>query len=102
MSLYEKAVAAFRSGATGEAAALAEELVRTSRASNDAVGEIDGLCMLARVALRQGDLRRVATLAGEARALALRQPEAALEQMPLHLQAAAARMQGDLRTARQL
>lgn len=102
MSLYEKALAAFRSGATSEAGSLAEELVRTSRASADLPGEIDGLCMLARIALRQGDLKRVALLAGEGRRLALRKKEPKLERMPLHLEAAAARMQADFRTARQL
>ena len=102
MSLYEDALAAFRSGATSEAASMAEDLVRTSRASEDLSGEIDGLCMLARVALRQGDLKRVAMLAGEGRGLALRKKEPRLEQMPLHLEAVAARMQGDFGTARQL
>src|SRR5438445_11139737 len=102
MSVYEDALAAFRSGATSEAASIAEDLVRTSRASEDVSGEIDGLCMLARVALRQGDLKRVAMLAGEGRALALRKKEPRLERMPLHLEAVAARMQGDFETARQL
>jgi hypothetical protein len=81
---------------------MAEALVRTSRASADLSGEIDGLCMLARIALREGDLLRVAMLAGEGRGLALRKKEPRLERMPLHLEAVAARMQGDFRTAREL
>jgi ATP/maltotriose-dependent transcriptional regulator MalT len=81
---------------------MAEELVRTSRASADLSGEIDGLCMLARIALRQGDLQRVAMLAGEGRVLALRKKVPKRERMPLHLEAVAARMQGDFVTARQL
>src|SRR5437016_13307525 len=92
MSLYEDALAAFRSGATSEAASMAEDLVRTSRASEDLSGEIDGLCMLARVALRQCDLKRVAMLAGEGRALALRKKEPRLERMPRDRDAVAERM----------
>ena len=102
MSLYENALAAFRSGATHEAASLAEELVNTSRASGHVSGEIDGLCMQARLALRQGDLQRVAMLAGKGRELALRSKERRLERMPLHLEAVAARMQADFSAARKL
>jgi uncharacterized protein YndB with AHSA1/START domain len=102
MSLYERALAAFRSGATDEASGFADELIAASRTSGDLVGEIDGLCMLSRVALRRGELQRVAELAEKARDLALQSKEGKLERMPLHLQAVAARMQGDFRLARQL
>src|SRR5690242_16072197 len=101
MNLYERGLAAFRSGATDEAASISEELIETSRASGDLPGEIDGLCMLGRVALRRGEVRRVAELAKEARDLARQNKEPSLERMPLHLQAVAARMQGDFRSARQ-
>lgn len=101
MNLYERALAAFRSGATDEAASLAEELIETSRASGDLPGEIDGLCMLGRVALRRGEVRRAAELAGAARDLARENKQPRVERMPLHLQAVAARMQGDFGSARQ-
>jgi tetratricopeptide (TPR) repeat protein len=101
MNLYETALAAFRSGATDDAASLAEELIATSRSSGDLPGEIDGLCMLGRVALRRCDIRRVAEVAEEARDLARQDKELRLERMPLHLQAVAARMQGDFGSARQ-
>src|SRR5579864_3643916 len=102
MNLYEDSLKAFRFGATDEAARLAEELIKTSRASGDLPGEIDGLCMLGRVALRRGQMHRLAELAGEARALAVHSDEPRLGRMPLHLQAVAARMDGDLRSARNL
>jgi tetratricopeptide (TPR) repeat protein len=101
MNLYERALAAFRAGANDQAASLAEELIQTSRASGELPGEIDGVCMLGRVALRRGELRRVAELAGEGRDLARQNEDPRLERMPLHLQAVAARMQGDFGSARQ-
>jgi tetratricopeptide (TPR) repeat protein len=102
MNLYERALASFRSGATDEAEGLTQELIRTSRKSGDRPGEIDGICMLARVELRRGDLPRVANLASEARNVAVHAKERRLERIPLHLQAAAARMQGNLGLAREL
>lgn len=102
MSLYEEALTAFRSGATDQAANLAAELVKASKATDDRTGEIDGLCMLARVALRRGQVHSVAELAGAARDLAVHGNEPRLERMPLHLQAVAARMDGDFRSARRL
>jgi tetratricopeptide (TPR) repeat protein len=65
-------------------------------------GQVDGLCMLARVALRRGDLSHVGALAGEARGLARRTRERRLERMPIHLQAVALRMHGDFSEARVL
>ena len=58
--------------------------------------------MMARVALRRGEYQRVAELAGEARDLARSGNERRLERIPLHMQAAAARMRGDLGPAREL
>jgi ATP/maltotriose-dependent transcriptional regulator MalT len=102
MGLYEEAVAAFRSGATGRAEDLALELLSQARDDGDAGGQVDGLCMLARVALRRDDLEHASALASEARALARRSGERSLERMPLHLQAAAIRMQGGYAEARVL
>jgi ATP/maltotriose-dependent transcriptional regulator MalT len=58
--------------------------------------------MLARVALRRGDLQHVAELAGEARAMARRSGERRLERMPIHMQAVAVRMSGQYSEARVL
>src|SRR3981081_3032222 len=102
MGLYEEAVAAFRSGATGRAEDLALELLSQARDDGDAGGQVDGLCMLARVALRRDDLEHASRLASEARALARRSGERSLERMPHHLQAAAVRMQGGYAEARVL
>jgi tetratricopeptide (TPR) repeat protein len=102
MNLYDSSLAAFRSGATDQAARLADELVRTARAASDVQGEIDGLCMIARVGLRRADFPRVAMFAAEARNLANDRNDRRLERMPLHLQAAAARMQGNFESAREL
>jgi tetratricopeptide (TPR) repeat protein len=84
--------AAFRSGDTERTRQLAEEL----RRSGD---EVTGLCWLARVALREGDLARVKDLAAQARELASDEEES---RMPLHIQAAAARMAGETDEARRL
>jgi tetratricopeptide (TPR) repeat protein len=92
MSLYDDAMAAFRRGDNDRARELAEELRRAGH-------EIEGLCMLARVALREGDADRVDELASEARRLATGEEE---ERMPLHLQAAAARVAGKTGEARRL
>ena len=102
VNLYNESLAAFRAGDTDEAARLAEELLSESRTSGDKLGEVDGLCMLARVALRRGELQLVAMLAGEGRAIAKGENESSIERMPLHLEAVAARMRGDFPTARQL
>jgi hypothetical protein len=102
MAIYEDAIAAFRSGATGRAEDLAVELLSEARDSGDANSQVAGLCMLARVALRRGDLERVGVLAGEARGLARRSGERRLERMPIHMQAVAFRMRADYSSARLL
>src|SRR5438876_5010583 len=91
-SLYDDAMTAFRAGDNERARELSEQL----RASGD---EVRGLCMLARVALREGDAQRVKKLASEARRHA-RDDES--ERMPLHLQAAGARVAGETEEARRL
>ena len=102
MGIYEDSIAAFRAGDTGCAEELALELLSRARDEGDIGGQVDGLCMLARVALRRGDLQRVAELAGGARALARRAGERRLERMPIHLQAVAVRMRGVYSEARVL
>jgi tetratricopeptide (TPR) repeat protein len=58
--------------------------------------------MLARVALREGDFATVIKLADGARECARAANDQRLERMPLHLQAVAARMTGNLAEARRL
>jgi ATP/maltotriose-dependent transcriptional regulator MalT len=58
--------------------------------------------MLARVALRRGDLEQTSVLAEQAHALARRAGERRLERMPIHMRAVAVRMRGDFSAARLL
>jgi hypothetical protein len=102
MATYQDAIAAFRTGATGEAEELALNLLAQTRDEADLMGQVDALCMLARVALRRGDLAHVGELAAEARSLARRAGERRLERMPIHMQAVATRMRGAYREARVL
>jgi len=102
MGIYEDSIAAFRTGETGRAEELALELLTQARDNGDMGGQVDALCMRARVALRRGDLQHVAELAGEARALARRSGERRLERMPIHMQAVGVRMSGDYSEARVL
>jgi ATP/maltotriose-dependent transcriptional regulator MalT len=100
MATYEDAIGAFRSGATGLAEALALGLLAQAREDGDLAGQVDAMCMLARVALRRGDLDHVGALAAEARGVARRTGERRLERMPIHMQAVATRMRGAYSEAR--
>jgi hypothetical protein len=102
MATYQDAVAAFRTGATGVAEELSLDLLALARDEGDLEGQVDALCMLARVALRRGDLARTGELAAEARSLARRAGERRLERMPIHMQAVATRMRGAYGEARLL
>jgi hypothetical protein len=62
MGIYEDSLAAFRAGETGRAEELALGLLSLAREDGDIRGQIDALCMLARVALRRGDLAHVSAL----------------------------------------
>ena len=72
MGIYEDSIAAFRSGETGRAEELALALLSQARDDGDVSDQVDALCMLARVALRRGELDHMKALAGEARGLARR------------------------------
>jgi tetratricopeptide (TPR) repeat protein len=91
---YEDRLAAFRCGDNVHAATLAGEALAAARAAGDHKASVDALCMLARVALRDGDLDRVAGLAQDAHEIAASADDARLLRMPLHLRAVAARMAG--------
>ena len=101
-SLYDEALTAFRVGKTTEARQLSELALERARADRSAAAEVDALCMLARVALREGKFERVAATAEEAAVVARNAGESKLQRMPLHMQAAAARMLHDYASARRL
>jgi len=100
VELIEEAMAAFRRGDTEHATRITDIALEVARKGQDARREVDALCMHARIALRLGELDRVVELAGEARAKAAGDPR--LERTPIHVQAVAARMRGDLASARDL
>jgi hypothetical protein len=99
---YEQSLAAFRAGDDAEAERLAALDLSAAEAADDAHARVDALCMLARVALRRGDLATVAARAEEAEQIAQSAGDRRLERMPLHLRAVAARMTGRAGEGRQL
>jgi hypothetical protein len=102
VSLIDESFAAFRAGENPRARALAEQARADAQGAGDVTAEVDALCMLARVALRDGALDDLATLATEARLLAGQSDTPRLQRIPVHMQAVAARMRGDSATARRL
>ena len=102
MGDYEEALDAFRSGDNEKARRLSGEALTAAERDRDHAGQVDALCMLARVALRENDFTRVRELADEARARARTAGDERLERMPVHMQAVAARMSGNLVEAREL
>jgi tetratricopeptide (TPR) repeat protein len=101
-AVYARGELAFRQGHNDQARTYFEGALRG--ASGDAAWEIRNraLAGLARVALREHDFAGVQRLATEARRLARKYSDKNLEWLPLHLQAAAARMLGDRVQARAL
>jgi tetratricopeptide (TPR) repeat protein len=95
-------LAAFRRGETDTAQRLALRELAAATAADDALGRVAALCLLARVALRRGDLAAVAERAREAAQLAESAGDRRLGRMPLHLRAVAARMSGSFDEAREL
>jgi tetratricopeptide (TPR) repeat protein len=102
MGRYEDALAAFRSGDNTQARRLSETLLTEARRSGNASDEVDGLCMLSRVALREHRLDDVKEHAEAAQQVADAQSDVRLGRMPLHMRAVAARISGDPATARRL
>jgi len=95
-------VSAFHAGDMQRTQALSRRALEAARASGDAAAEVDALCWLARVELAAHDYKGVERLAAEGAAIATRSGDLRNTRMPLHLQAAAARMAGDLPRARAL
>ena len=98
----DQALEAFRRGDDGEAERLAAAELKRALGESDTAARIDALCMLARIALRRNDLDTVLARAREARAAATAAGDRTMERMPLHLEAVANRMGGQLAEARTL
>jgi hypothetical protein len=99
---YDVTMDTFRRGENAEAGRLAQSDLTQAVAAGDVGGQVQALCMLARVALREGDLGAVKARADEARALAVDNGMPQLQRMPVHLQAVASRLGGNLSEAREL
>jgi hypothetical protein len=102
MGFSEKVRAAFRRGETDAVVRMSEAEIDRARAAADLANEVEALYMLARVAIRGGDLPGGQVRAEQALAVALRTGDRALEERPRHVLAAVARMSGDLSRAREL
>jgi len=99
---YEDALVAFRRGDNAGAARISQLDLDEATSGGDVQGSVDALCMLARVALRDGDLSEVESCAQRAHQLAQSAAERRLQRMPLHLRAVAARMAGRFDEGRNL
>lgn len=99
---YEETLQAFRRGDNDEARRLAQLDLDAAEQAGDHAGQVDALCMLARVALRQQDLDAVTSRACRAEEIARDAADQRLRRMPVHLQAVSARMAGDFGKARDL
>jgi tetratricopeptide (TPR) repeat protein len=101
-ALYREALEAFRRGDAEAARELSERSLALARGRDDAPAIVDALMGLARVALRESDFERVHALAREGRGLAQERGLTGSLVLPLHLDAEATRMGGDLEAARAL
>jgi tetratricopeptide (TPR) repeat protein len=99
---YEATLAAFRRGDNAEAQRLARLDLDQASENGDTGARLDALCMLARVALREGNLDEVEARALQAHSAASTAEDRRLLRMPLHLLAVAARMGGRHDEARDL
>jgi tetratricopeptide (TPR) repeat protein len=101
-ALYREGLEAFRRGDAAASRELNERSLALAREQDDAPAVVDALIGLARVALRESDFERVHALAREGRALAQERGLTESLVLPLHLDAEATRMEGDLEAARRL
>ena len=92
---------AFRQGDNDVAEALFTEGLSLATELDEQQLRVFGYADLARVALRRGDYATVRARSEEGRALAEAAGDRAAERMPVHMLAAAARMEGDLTRARE-
>lgn len=98
---FDQALEAFRRGDNAEAERIARADLEQC-GPDEVAARVDAMCMLARVALRSGDLQAVQSWAVRARAAAQSADDRKLERMPLHLEAVAARMSGEIDRSRDL
>ncbi|MBM2614196.1 tetratricopeptide repeat protein [Actinoplanes sp. LDG1-06] len=90
---------AFRRGDDHAVVRMSEAEIERARAAGDVAGEVEARYSLARVAIRDGDLKLGAARAVEALEVAERSGDRSLEERPRHVLAAVARMSGDLERA---
>jgi tetratricopeptide (TPR) repeat protein len=100
--LYRQGLESFRRGDAEAARVLNERSLALAREVDDAPAVVNALMGLARVALRENDFARVHALAREGRGLAEERGLTESLVLPLHLDAEATRMEGDLGAARRL
>jgi len=100
--LYREGADAFRRGDDARSLELNERSLALAREEGDVPAIVDALIGLARLALRDSDLERVHALAAEGRDLATARGLTKSLVLPLHLDAEATRMGGDLVKARAL
>jgi ATP/maltotriose-dependent transcriptional regulator MalT len=100
--LYGEGLDAFRRGETERSEELNERSLALAREADDGPAIVNALIGLARVALRREELERVHALAQEGRELATERGLTESLVLPLHLDAEATRMGGDLARAREL
>lgn len=99
---HGETLAASQLGDDDHAERLARADLHDATTSGDAAAEVDSHCMLARVALRRGDLHEVKERALEAAEVATGSGDARLERIPIDMLAVEARMSGRLAEAREL
>ena len=102
MGFSERVRSAFRRGDSDVVVEMSEAEIARARAADDAAGEVEARYSLARVAIRDGELKLGEARAREALEVALRSGDRSLEERPRHVLAAVARMSGDLVRAREL
>jgi len=100
MAFRDEAFAAIRRGETDVVARLSQTELARARAAGYVAGEVEALCMQARVALVGDDLAAAGSLAAEALSVAVRADDRGLGRGPIHILACVARMSGDLDSAR--
>ena len=102
MRLVEEAFEAFHRDDREVSAAAADAALALARESADAGLEAHALIAHARLALRRLDFTALRSLCEQALDAAQRSGDPAAARMPLHMRAEAARLEGDLVTAREL
>lgn len=101
-ALAAEGLAAFKAGDAERSRRLNEESLELARRLDDAPAIVRALAGLMRLGLRDRDFDAVEALARECEQVASDAGDRALERLPLHMRAEAARMRGELARARTL